>query len=146
MKTQLQVLVKDESFLSKCQSTVWFVSIFKKSKIYLELDGEAKELKASKEPYVFDLNPGTHYLLVSDPKAKSKRRKRAVTGAIVGATFGMMAGNVDTMVSFGSDMAGTFAGNVGEDGSVEFTVDEGDIIKISCKATLKGGVKIKQIN
>lgn len=137
MQTQVSILVKNESIFSRLMTTAWFINIFKKMSVMVKIDdGEVQKLKASKEPYVFDLTPGTHKILFKDPKEKAKKRSRFITGLFLGA-----AGGVSGALSLGD----AFAGNTVRDGCVEFTLSEGDVLEIWCKNTAAGGVKLNKV-
>ena len=143
MKTQLSVLVKNESLYSRCFSFLWFINIFRKMSVNVWIDQDpdvvknpTRVLKASNDPYEIDL-------YFSDPRAASKARFRAVTGAFVGASFAAGAGgSMLAGASVGADMG---AGNSVGVGYASFFLQDGDIFKISAKPTRKGGVKVKQI-
>lgn len=87
MKTQVSILVKNESLYSRCMSFLWFINIFKKMSVQVWIDQDpetartpTKTLKASKEPYEIDLEPGPHTLYFTDPRAGSKAAFRKFTG------------------------------------------------------------------
>lgn len=143
MKTQISILVKNESLLSRFMSFMWFINIFKKMPVNVWIDDDSKQptvLKANKEPYLFDVEPGYHAILVTDPRAKSKQAFKAVTGAIVGGSFGLAAGDGLGGAAAGADM---FSGSVVRDGVVECNLNEGDLLKISVKPKNNGSVKVK---
>ena len=150
MKTQLSVLVKNESLYSRCFSFLWFINIFRKMSVNVWIDQDpdvvknpTRVLKASNDPYEIDLVPGPHTVYFSDPRAASKARFRVVTGAFVGASFAAGAGgSMLAGASVGADMG---AGNSVGVGYASFFLQDGDIFKISAKPTRKGGVKVKQI-
>lgn len=90
MKTQLSILVKNESLLSRAYSFLWFINIFKKMSVNVWIDQDPDRvktpthvLKANQDPYEFDLAPGEHIVYFSDPRAGGKAAIRAVTGALV---------------------------------------------------------------
>ena len=65
MKTQLSILVKNESLLSRAYSFLWFINIFKKMSVNVWIDQDPDRvktpthvLKANQDPYEFDLAPG----------------------------------------------------------------------------------------
>lgn len=143
MKTQISILVKNESLVSRFFSFLWFINIFKKMSVNVWIDDDkvpAKVLKANKEPYLFDVEPGYHQILVTDPRAKSKQAMRAVTGAFVGGSFGLAAGDGLGGMAAGADL---FSGSTIRDGVVECELKEGDVLKISVKPKNNGNVKIK---
>ena len=150
MKTQLSIVVKNESLLSRAYSLLWFINIFKKMSVNVWIDQDPDRvktpthvLKANQDPYEFDLAPGEHIVYFSDPRAGGKAAIRAVTGALVGASFaGGAGGSMLAGASVGADIG---AGNSVGVGYASFLLQEGDVFKISAKPTRKGGVKVKQI-
>ncbi len=84
MQTQISILVKNEALLSRFMSFLWFINIFKKMSVTVWIDDDnvpPTVLKPRKMPYLIDVEPGYHAILVTDPRAKSKQVMRAVTGA-----------------------------------------------------------------
>ncbi len=145
MKTQVSILVKNESLFSRFMSFLWFINIFKKMSVNVFIDSEdnMQTLKASKEPYLIDLEPGEHQLLFTDPRAKSKARMKAVTGAFLGATAsGAFGGSFLDGAVMGYD--GAYDGTV-RNGVIAFTLNEGDVLKLWCKPKSNGSVKVKVI-
>lgn len=145
MKTQISILVKNESLISRFFSLLWFINIFKKMSVNVWIDDDSvapKVLKASSEPYLFDVEPGHHAILVTDPRAKGKQAMRAVTGAFVGGSFGLAGGGSSALAgaAAGADL---FNGSTVRDSVVECNLNEGDLLKISVKPKNNGSVKIK---
>lgn len=146
MKTTISVQVKNESIITKATSSLlWFIRIFQKSKVLVSVnDGEPFTLTASKEFQEIPVEPGHVVLQFADPRAKSKERQRKLTGAFIGGAFGLGSG------SSGGALAGMAAGSslgklsIKED-ILECDLNEGDNLKISCKCTGKGQVKIKVV-
>jgi hypothetical protein len=144
MKTQISILVKNESLLSRFMSLLWFINIFKRMSVNVWIDDDSvapQVLKARKEPYVFDVEPGYHAILVTDPRAKGKQAFNAITGALVGGSFGLAAGDGFSGAMMGADAFG--GGSQVHDSGVECTLNEGDILKLSVKPKHNGSVKIK---
>lgn len=145
MKTQISVLVKDETIFSKAMTTFWFVNIFQKAKMLVCIDGCEHKLKASKRPYTFDVEPGTHSVEFRDPKEGQKRFTWKLTGLFVSLGFGLGASN-----SFGDFQMNMIEGeqlfrmSLKENG-VECTLQDGDILKLSCKSNGRASVKVKVI-
>lgn len=143
MQTQVSILVKNESIVSRFFSFLWFINIFKKMPVdvYIDSENNKQTLKARREPYVFDLEPGQHIIVFADPRAKSKAAFGAVTGALLGGTFNMAAGG-----SFfgGAADAYSFDGTV-RNGCIDFTLQEGDLLKLSAKPKRNGSVKVKKL-
>lgn len=143
MKTQVSILIKNESLFSRAWTLWWFINIFKKMPmdVYIDSENNKQTLIASDEPYLIDLEPGEHEILFVDPKAKQKK----FNSALVGATFGFAAAGV----TGGSVLAGTSMGyNAAYDGTVRngavrFTLNEGDTLKLQAQAKHNGSVKVK---
>ena len=146
MKTQVTVLVKNATLYSRLTgSLLWFIDIFRKMPVNLSIDGaEPVRLKASKTPYVFDVTPGVHQFVFTDPKAKGKRRNKALVGAILGASLegaaggSMVGGGIDAFNSVNN--SGTNYENV-----ANITIDEGAVLEFWCRPTRKGSVKVKEV-
>ena len=144
MQTQISILVKNESILSRFMSFLWFINIFKRMPVNVWIDdGDVPPvvLKASKEPYIFNVDPGYHIIQVTDPRAGRKQAFRAFTGAFVGGAFGLAAGD-----GLGGMVAGAELGGGGSrinDSCVECNLGPGDLLKISVKPKNNGSVKIK---
>lgn len=142
MKTQLSILVKNETFYTRFfGGGLWFINIFKKLPLDVVLDGNKQRLKAAAEPYVFDVTPGEHSLQVIDPRARTKKRDKALTGAIFGAAAVGAAGGPMTLGA----ALGASGIRAGQDGLAELYIEEGATLKISCQATRNGDVNIKQL-
>ena len=144
MKTQISVLVKNEALLSRAYSFFWFINLFKKMDVDMHIDSEnnVKRLKASKEPYLIDVEPGAHVILFTDPRAASKQRMRKVTGGFIGATIsGASGGSFLAGGAIGADSVGT---SIKED-VVECSLNPGDTLKLEVKPRSKGGVKVKMV-
>lgn len=140
MKTQLSILVKNESLLSRFFSFWWFINIFKKMSVVVTVDGDeanAMTLKAQKEPYLIDLTPGYHEILITDPRASGKQAFKKFTQGTVGLIFGIAtdgAIGVSDLVDSGSTV---------RDGVVQCNLGEGDLLRISAKPKNNGSVKVK---
>lgn len=142
MRTQISILVKDESIFSKAM-TVWFINIFKKSKVTVSIDGYKQTLKASKTPYVFDVAPGYHVIEMADPREKQK----AFTAKMIGIfTFGAFTLAGGGKVAMQSAQIGAQTMRLSEKSSVlECNLMEGDNMRLSCKCCANAKVKIKQM-
>ena len=151
MKTQLSILVKNESLFSRFFSLLWFINIFKKMPVEYSMDEgtfPGTTLTASNKPYLIDVTPGAHRIYFKDPRAASKKGFRKFCGAIVGAVFGFAAGNASTMFlggAAGADSAGSTMSDVNIS-YLDFTVQDGDILKISVQPKGSGKVKVKVLN
>ena len=144
MNTQISILVKNEPLLSRFMSFLWFINIFKRMPVNVWIDdGDVPPvvLKASKEPYIFNVDPGYHVIQVTDPRAGSKKAFRAVTGAFMGGAFGLAAGDGLGGMLMGADMAA--GGSRINDSCVECNLNHGDLLKISVRPKSNGSVKIK---
>lgn len=140
MKTQLSILVKNESLFSRFYSFLWFINIFKKMSVVVCIDGDqanAKTLKASKEPYLIDVTPGQHQILITDPRAGNKQAFKAFSGAVVGSIFSIATDGVIDSSDFASE------GSTIRDGVVQCVLNEGDVLRISAKPKHNGSVKVK---
>lgn len=146
METGVSILVKNESLLSRFFSLLWIINIFKKMSVnvYIDSEDDMVTLKADKEPYIIDLDPGEHTLVFEDPRAGGKSAFRAITGGFLGLAFGLAAGGsgIDEAISWGSDAGDGAVQN----GVVQFELYEGDMLELSAKPTRKGGVKVKFLN
>lgn len=105
-------------------------------------NAQPTRMKARKEPYVIDVEPGGHAMLFTDPRAGGKAAFKAVTGAFLGAAVAGAGGG--SMLSGAVIGAGTGKSDL-KHGYLEFNVNEGDILKISVKPLRNGNVKIKLI-
>ncbi|MCD7818152.1 MAG: hypothetical protein LUH07_03770 [Lachnospiraceae bacterium] len=146
MKTQVSVLVKNESIVSRFFTFLWFVNIFKKMPVDMHIDTEAnvQRLKASSQPYLIDVEPGSHQILFTDPRAKTKATFSAVTGAVVGAAFSAGAGgSVLGGAALGADAV---SDNTVRNGVVSCHLNEGDVLELMVKPKRNGSVKVKIIN
>lgn len=96
MKTQLLVTVKDANFVTKMYSSLlWFIEIFKKSKISIWIDSTDTApitLTARSKPYEVELTPGTHTIYIDDPKRASRTRLTALGNNLVLGAAGMGMG------------------------------------------------------
>lgn len=145
MKTQVQLYVKNETFYTRFfGGGLWFINIFRKLPLDIKLDGaQAQRLTPKDEPYVFDLAPGQHYMEGTDPRARTKKMDKALTGAILGGTMmGAGGGSMLAGAMLGADA--TFS-NVERTGMCAVDLKDGDVIKISCQATRKGTVIFKVV-
>ena len=146
MKTQVSILVKNESLFTRFFSFLWFINIFKKMPIEIYIDSmeDKMVLKASNEPYLIDVEPGQHEILFVDPRAGSKAVMKGLTGAILGAS--VMGGAGGSFIG-GAVMGYESASNTSiKNNVVSFTLNEGDVIKLSAKPKHNGNVKIKVLN
>lgn len=151
MKTQIIVKVKGESIWSRYfGGSIWLgpFAVLGKRPIEMILDGKTQELEAVKEPYVFEIEPGVHTLKFHDPKQARKQKNKKFTGAVVGATYGFAigaAGGGSALggLALGKEVGESFTGAVRDDGTLELTMGEGDVIGLKCRATSKGVIKVK---
>lgn len=138
MKTQISIQVNNENWLSRCMSIYMTLGLFVKAKVKVYVDSANVEplvLKARKEPYVLDLEPGEH-MLVFETKGKAGADK-FFAGA-VGAMIGMGSGNLGTTMAAAqgaSDFVTAFEGhNKIKDNQLVCTLREGDIVRYSKNA------------
>lgn len=140
MKTQISILVKNESLLSRFYSFLWFINIFKKMSVAVCIDGDeanVQVLKARKEPYLIDVTPGYHELVISDPRAGNKQAFKAFTGLVVGGISAIATDGALGVSDF------TDSGSTVRDGFVQCNLVEGDLLRISAKPKHNGSVKVK---
>ena len=149
MKTQISIQVNNENWLSRCNSLLGFFGIFQKAKVDVYVDNTNVKplvLKARKEPYVLDIEPGEH-VLVFGTKGRAGYDK-FIAGS-VGAMIGMGSGNLSTTIAAAqgaSDFAAAFQGhNTVKDNQLICTLREGDLLKISIQPKRNGIVKIKTL-
>ena len=145
MKTQVSIYVKNASILSRLWSFLWFINIFKKMSVdaYIDTkDTPPQRLKARSEPYLIDLAPGSHAIVFVDPKAGEKKLARWFTGAFLGFSGGLV-GSMDDALAAGSAWGNAFAGNQAHDNAVQFSLREGEVLKIQVQPKLNGSVKTK---
>lgn len=142
MKTQVSVLVKDTIFNRP--------TTFQKPSVKAYIDttdtenaANALTLKANKEPYLIDVQPGVHVMLFEDAHAGWKTALNKLTWGAVGLSFGLGAGA-------GASLAGEFASLVGKpnvkDNAVQFALEEGQTLRLMVTPTSSGKVKIKVLD
>lgn len=149
MKTQLSVLVKKESLYSRMVGK-WQLgpfSFFGARPVEIILDGEVHSVKPSASPYVFDLTPGTHTVRFHDPKQENKRAFSRFNAAFQGTVWGFAiggatGGSASLGALLGGNVGKSMQGTIHEDGTLEVTVGDGDLLKLQCKNTRKGVVKV----
>lgn len=146
MSANLSILVKNESAWVRAGGILWLFRLFQKSKMRVVIDGVTQELVAQEEPYSFSIAPGVeHTVNFIDPRGKAKRRGKAFGTAVIGAAMGLGAtGSGLGMVSGALIGTTAFSGKRTKEGYL-FTVAEGDTLRLSCKATGKGEVKVTQL-
>gem|GEM_PF-5805612 len=142
MKSQVSILVKNENIASRFFSLMWIVNIFKKMSVDMYIDqGAAQRLKARNEPYVIDLTPGQHEIAFTDPRAGGKVAFNSLLGGLFGASMaGAGGGSMIGGAIIGSEAS---HGTTVKNGVVRFTINEGDILKLSAKPKRDGSVKVK---
>lgn len=141
MKTQISVLVKGETMMGKMtKNVVWFVGLVTKSKVLLVLDGKEHELEESKDPYVFDVEPGQHQIQFVDPKKANKDFMKGVNKATAGVLGFAVGGGSFTLAESAASLV---PGSEIEGGAANIMLNEGDILKLSCQNTGSGVPKVK---
>ncbi len=144
MKTQISITVKNEFFLNKIFTLSYFIQIFKKSRIHVFIDGQEHVLKASKTPYVFDLEPGKHEIRFKDHLESAKRRYWKLIFGFFGFIKGLAFG--DGVDAIDEASVGAQRGTISDKEHVmEVEFNEGDILNVQCKSGFLGKVKVKQI-
>lgn len=145
MKTQLHLYVKNESLYTRFfGGGLWFINLFRKLPLEITVDGEKKKLKPQADPYVYDLAPGRHEVIGKDPRQMTKKADKALTGAVLGASI--MAGAGGSIVAGAMLGADATRDNIFREGGCSLNLNDGDIIKVSCQATRKGGVVFKKMD
>lgn len=140
MQTQLSITVKNEFFLYKLFVFTWFIQIFKKSKIFVWIDGEKRILTASEDPYVFDLTPGAHEIIFSDYLEKAKGRLWKLVFGFIGSAFGLAAGGREAIAG---GLIGAKAGEISKKANVlNVTLNEGDMLNLVCQTKMGSKVKV----
>lgn len=144
MKTQIQLYVKNETFYTRFfGGGLWFINIFRKLPVEITFQGKVRKLKPQREPYVYDVEPGSYDFFGKDPRALTKKADKAVTGALLGA--GMMGGAGGSVLTGAMMGASASQDNIFRDGSCHVTVKDGDILKIPCQANKKGAVVFRKV-
>lgn len=139
MKTQVSVTVKNESFLSRMYSFLWFINIFKKMSVAVIIDGDTEHphiLQARKEPYLLDVTPGQHEILFTDPRAASKSAYKKFANLTYGVIGSIATGGAIGVDDFSS-------GETVRDNYIQCTLNEGDVLRVSAKPKHNGSVKVK---
>ena len=149
MKTQISIQVKNENWISRCMSIYMSLGLFVKEKVKVYVDDANAEpliLKARKEPYVVDVEPGEHMLVF---EAKGKAGADKFFAGAIGTMIGMGSGNLGTTMAAAqgaSDFVTAFQGhNKIKDNQLVCVLKEGDILKIRVQPKRNGVVKIKEL-
>ena len=140
MKTQISILVKKETLMSRMQSFFWFITIFQKTGVQVCVDGDTANtmlLPARKEPYLIDVTPGHHEVTFVDPRAGGKQAYGKFTNLFLGFIFSVSTDGAINASDFDN------GGSTVRDGYLECNLVEGDVLRVSARGTRKGGVKIK---
>lgn len=149
MKTQLLITVKDAGLFTKAQSSLlWFIEIFKKSKMNVWIDSVDSvpiTLTARPQPYEVEIAPGTHIIYFDDPKRASRSKLTAlgenlVLGAM-GAGIGAASGGA-TGAIIGTTLATSGKRAEVRDNILCCTLADGDELAVTVKPLSKK-VKIK---
>lgn len=149
MKTQISIQVKNENLFSRCMSIYMSLGLFVKAKVKMYIDdGQSTPiiLKARKEPYTIDIEPGEHAIAFT---AKNKGSVDKIIGGAVLGTIGMGAGNAFTglvAANAGADFSSGLMGHSRiQDNLLECDLQEGDLLKIRIQPKRNGAVKIQLI-
>lgn len=144
MKTQVHLYVKNETLWTRFfGGGIWFVNIFRKLPVDVAIDGNQVRYKPQSEPYIIDVTPGTHVIEGYDPRSRTKKASKAITGAVLGATLmGAGGGSIIEGAVMGAD---SVSSNETTTGMCNINLNDGDILKISCQANRKGVVVFKSI-
>lgn len=150
MKTTITVFVKNEGFMTRAWSFLWFINIFKKFPVKAVADFPINQpeglLMPSDQPYVFEVEPGEHAMIFTDPRAKSKKAYNKVAGAFIGSTVGLSMGmDLTSMIAggmIGTDLVKDMTPDMAK-GTMKVELKDGDNLQISVQAKNNGLVKIK---
>lgn len=148
MKTQISVLVKGETLMGKLNSNRFLgpFALLTKSKVIMVLDGKKHELAKSKQPYIFDVEPGQHQIQFTDPKKGNKEFAKSidkVTAGAIGFAIGAGSGNTVAGSVLAEDFASLVPGRKIEGGVANIILNEGDILKLSCQGNSSGVPNVK---
>jgi len=146
MRTQISILVKDETIPAKTMTSVlWPVYLLTRSKMKVWIDGQMYKLKASKTPYTFDVQPGTHKVTFKDPREGGKSVYWKTVGMFFSFLFSFTGSN--TIGSLQLDMieANQMCRLSERENCLDCTLQDGDILKLSCRSNIRANVKVKVI-
>lgn len=148
MKTQISIEVKNENWMSRCMSIYMSLGLFVKAKVNMYVDDTSAQpviLKARKEPYLIEVEPGEHRIAFT---AKSKANVDKLLAGAAGGIFGMgLGGNAFHTTAFAREgvdfVSGLMGHNKVQDNLLECSLREGDLLKIRIQPKRNGAVKIK---
>ena len=148
MQTQISLLVKGDSLGSMAKTAFSVRKIIERAGVIVEVDGYPFQLKASKEPYLMDVDPGPHEITAKDLREDLKKSSGRTFKMGMGMALGGMTGGVGGMLR---GMADGFEASEREERNTEenhlkFSLQEGDIIRLELVADAKGVVKITIMN
>jgi hypothetical protein len=139
MNTQLRITVRNASFPNKFFTLLWFVNIFKTTKVQVWIDDPNSTptvLKARKEPYEIPVEPGEHNVFFFDPDIKSRVRfnnlTKKMTLGVIGASAGLAMGSGVGAAA----MAGAMSGGqraVVKDNVLSCALADGDELAVTVK-------------
>ena len=139
MNTQLRITVKNVSFPNKFFTLLWFVNIFKTTKIQVWIDdpnGTPIMLKARREPYEVPIDPGEHNVYFYDPQIKSRvlfnSMAKKMTLGMIGASAGLAMGSGSSAVAMAGAMAGGHRAVV-KNNVLSCALAEGDELAVTVK-------------
>lgn len=147
MNGQVSITVKNASVFSRFWTFLWFINIFRQMSVDAYIDNpkaKPQRLKARKEPYLIDLTPGAHMIVFVDPTAGEKRLNRYLSGAFAGFGLGMVGG-LQTAVDAGSSLGDVFAGKHAQDSIAQFSLQEGEVVKLQVQPKMNGSVNIQYL-
>ena len=148
MQTQISLLVKGDSLGSMAKTALSVRKLIERAGVIVKVDGYPFELKASRDPYLMDVDPGPHEITAKDMredlKKASGRDFKVATGLFLGGMSGglggMMRGAAEGFESAENDERNS------EENRVEFSLQEGDMIRLELVADARGVVNIKILN
>lgn len=146
MKTQISIKVNNENWISRCMSIYMSFGLFIKAKVNMYIDDPNSQpivLKARREPYIIDLQPGEHAIAFT---AKSRAGVDKLIGGAVLGSIGLADGGFMAMAGAeaGSKIAAGLMGHTKvQESLLECSLSDGDLLHISIKPKRNGSVKIK---
>ena len=149
MKTQVSIFVEGGSLTDKIvdfgnRGIRSFFSPAEPPAVEIRIDDKAAiKLEARTEPYLIDVEPGQHRIQFTDSAKAGKgmlkevfRLSLAICSGILSLVWGGSAGGF-------SDVMAVTGGKKVEDNVASLVLKEGDLVKLSCKPTSGGKVKVK---
>ena len=141
MKTQIIITAKKEGLFSKAHGSVWGTfGMFGKRSVTVEIDGNLYDVPANNQPTAFDVEPGEHTLVFTDPRFNIKNKTRKFMWGFFGFVADVGSGNMSLSGTERMASVGELEQN---ENVVNCTLIDGDILRITCRAKDNGKVKVK---